>query len=153
MKRLVPNGLLIALAALTAAGCLIEGGSKPESKTESESDEKRPTQLSMITAANEIAARARLLSISTAEAAYQAENDGFATLDQLIEIGFVNDPSEGKLGRYRFEVKVKPSGFEATAVPEKYGVSGNRSFYVDETGVIRGADKGGAKADASDPPV
>ena len=65
----------------------------------------------------------------------------------------MGDPSEGKLARYRFEVRVKPNGFEATAVPENYGVTGKQSFYLDETRTMRGADKQGAKATVSDPPV
>jgi hypothetical protein len=109
--------------------------------------------MSMITAADELAARSRLQAIVTAEAGYQATAPAgeYATLEELIAKGLTSDPTEGKLARYRFEVKVTPHGFEATAVPEKYGVSGNRSFFVDETRVIRGADKGGAKATASDP--
>lgn len=106
----------------------------------------------MVTAANETAAMARLRAIVSAERLYQVESGGeYATLDQLIQKRFVNDPSGGKLTGYRFEVQVRPGGFQLTAVPEKYGVTGKRSFYTDETDIVRAADKKGAAASGSDP--
>ena len=115
---------------------------------------KPPEQSAIVTAANETAALARLRAIAQAELRYQIESGGeYASLDQLIAKGFVNNPSQGRLPGYRFSVKTKPGGFEATAVPEKFGVTGTRSFYVDEQNVIRGADKKGAEATSSDPEV
>ncbi len=106
----------------------------------------------IVTAANETAAMARLRAIAAAEAQYQVESAGeYGTLDQLIQKHYVNDPSSGKLIGYRFEVQVKRGGFQATAVPEKAGVTGKRSFYLDETNVLHAADKKGAPATASDP--
>lgn len=114
--------------------------------------QQRPEQAVLVTAANEMAAMTRLRAIATAEARYQVESGGeYGTLDQLIQKRFVNDPSSGKLTGYRFEVQVKRGGFQATAVPEQTGISGKRSFYVDETNVIHAADKKGAQATASDP--
>ncbi|HLG18164.1 MAG TPA: hypothetical protein VJH03_27230 [Blastocatellia bacterium] len=108
-------------------------------------------QSPQVTLANELAAQARLRSIATAEAAHQADSGVYATLDELIERELLADPARGKLSSYKFEVRLHPNGFEATAVPEKFGISGRRSFYIDETNVIRGAEKGGAPATASDP--
>jgi hypothetical protein len=34
-----------------------------------------------------------------------------------------------------------------------YGEMGIRSFYIDTSGIVRGADKNGAPADVNDPPV
>jgi hypothetical protein len=65
----------------------------------------------------------------------------------------VSDPGRGKLTGYSFEVRVKPGGFEATAVPVQPGISGKRSFYIDQTNVLRGAEKQGAKATSSDKEV
>ena len=85
---------------------------------------------------------------------YQAESVGaFASRDDLIRKGFVNDPSKGKLTGYQLEVKVSGNGFQATATPEKFPVTGKRSFYIDESNVMHGADKRGAQATASDPTV
>ena len=95
---------------------------------------------------------ARLRAIAAAEARYQVESGGeYGSLDQLIQKGYASDPSRGKLTGYRFEVQVRGRGFQVTAVPERFGITGKRSFYVDETNVIRAADKKGAPATASDP--
>lgn len=117
--------------------------------------QQQPVQQSvMVTVANETAAMARLRAIAAAEASYGVESGGeYGTLDQLIQRRYINDPSNGKLTGYRFEIQVKPGGFQVTAVPEKFGVTGTRSFYVDETNVIRAADKKGQPATASDPEV
>jgi hypothetical protein len=110
-----------------------------------------PQQSPQVIAANEIAAMARLRSIATAEALYMVESgDRYATLEELTKKGLVNDPARGKLTGYSFEVRVKAGGFEATAVPVEPGISGKRSFYIDETNVLRGAERQGAKATSTD---
>ncbi|MEK6289508.1 MAG: hypothetical protein AABO57_27655 [Acidobacteriota bacterium] len=130
--------VLLGLAAAVMAGC-----------------SQQPAEQSvMVTAANETAAMARLRAIAAAEARYQVETGGeYGTLPQLIEKRYVNDPASGKLTGYRFEVQVKRGGFQATAVPEKFGITGKRSFYIDETNIAHAADKRGAPATASDPEV
>lgn len=132
--------VLLGLVLIVIAGC---------------SQNQKPQEQSvLVTAADETAARARLHAIAAAEAQYQVISGGaYGTLDQLIEKGYVNDPSHGKLTGYRFEVQVKQGGFQATAVPVQAGISGTRSFYIDETYVIHGEDKKGAPATASDPEV
>ena len=146
MNRLILTAVAIVLSAFVCA-CDLAASSKPDPK------EKRPPQMSMVSVADELAARSRLQAIVTAEAGYAATSPGgqYASLEQLVAQGLMSNPSQGKLARYRFDVKVTSRGFEATAVPETYGVTGNRSFFVDETRVIRGADKKGAKATAADP--
>jgi hypothetical protein len=148
MNRRNRTAALLTLTVLIW-GCDLNSSSKSDAK----SDKKRPEQFSMITVADELAAKARLMSIATAEAAYHAEHGTFATLEELVSSRLLGDPTEGKLARYRFEVRVKSDGFEATAVPENYGVTGKQSFYLDETRTMRAADKKGAKATALDPPV
>src|SRR5262249_12849320 len=121
---------------------------KPENKND------RPAQLPQVTAADEMFARVRLIAIAKAEAQYQFEADGqYGTLEQLIQKGFIADPSQGQVARYKFEINLRPHGFDATAVPEKYGVTGDRSFFIDETNTLRAADKSGEKATAKDPPA
>lgn len=106
----------------------------------------------MVTAANETAALARLRAIAAAEARYQVDSGGdYGSLEQLIQKRYVNDPSNGKLTGYKFDVQVRPGSFQITAVPEKFGITGKRSFYVDESNIVRTADKKGAPATASDP--
>ena len=106
----------------------------------------------MVTAANETAALARLRALAAAEARYQVDSGGdYGSLEQLIQKRYVNDPSNGKLTGYKFDVQVRPGTFQITAVPEKFGITGKRSFYVDESNIVRAADKKGAPATASDP--
>ena len=138
MKSFMPKSFLLGLIAVVLPAC-----------------SQQPAEQSvLVTAANESVAMARLRAIAAAEAQYQVESGGeYGSLDQLIQKRYVNDPSSGKLTGYRFEVQVKRGGFQATAVPEKFGVTGKRSFYVDETNVIHAADKKGAPATAFDPEV
>jgi len=72
----------------------------------------------------------------------------------LLSAELVTGAVEGYTNRYR----VFPSGaggmdaqFELAATPTEYGKSGKRSFFVSETGKLRGADKMGAAATVADP--
>lgn len=155
--------VLIVFVLISMAGCMVNVKQDEPGKIKLPDQSGKPAdgadkngvgQVPMALAANEIAAMARLRSITTAEMAYYAQDGGkYATLDELVQSGLLNDPSRGQLRGYKFEVRVKPNGFEATAVPENFGVTGRRSFYVDETGVMRAAERGGAAATASDPEV
>src|ERR1700755_880634 len=105
---------------------------------------------------NETAAIFRLRTIGTAERDYNV-SDGqglrYANLDDLVKQGFLRSPSDGQLANYKFDVTLTEHSFHATAVPIKYGVSGLRSFYMDEQMVMHGADKKGEAAGPSDPAV
>lgn len=101
-----------------------------------------------------------LRTFSGAEATYYSSNINYGTLAQLIKVGLIGEYlADGENCGYLFTVSITPrSGnippaFNVRATPQQYGVSGIRSFYIDETGVIRGADKGGAEANADDPPI
>lgn len=141
MKLVLSKSILLALIGALLSAC---GQQK-----------QQPQQQSvLVTAANETAAVTRMRAIAQAEAQYMAMSGGeYCSLDQLIAKRYVNDPSSGKLTGYRFDVQVKPAHFEITAVPEKFPITGTRSFYLDETNVIHGADKKGVPATASDPEV
>ena len=134
--------------------CVLFSGCSELMVSKSGESEKRPEQMPQVTAANEMAAISRLRSIANAELGYQLETPGeYATLDQLVKQGLIGDPNDGKLANYRFEIRVRTGGFDATAVPLKYGISGKRSFYVDETRIVRGSDRNGAQATGADPQV
>lgn len=140
MNAPLAKGILLSLVAAMVTACT------------SQQQQKQPEQSVLVTAANETAVMARLRAIAAAEASYHVESGGeYGTLDQLVQKRYVSDPSTGKLTGYRFEVQVKAGGFQVTAVPEKFGVTGKRSFYLDETNIIHAADKKGAPATASDP--
>jgi hypothetical protein len=68
----------------------------------------------------------------------------------------------GDAGGYRFRYRIvspvggdssAQDGFELSAVPDDYGKLGKRSFFLDASGTIHGADKHGDMAAASDPVV
>jgi hypothetical protein len=66
--------------------------------------------------------------------------------------------SAGRAGGYTLRFRILPtsaddkeSRFELAAAPVQYGTSGRRSFFLDSSGKMRGADKQGAPATAADP--
>jgi hypothetical protein len=74
--------------------------------------------------------------------------------------------AKGETGGYRLRYSIVPasgeeneserstaSGFTLAATPVVYGKDGRRSFFLDSTGALRGADKNGVVATASDPRV
>jgi hypothetical protein len=141
--------LLVASAvasALPLAGCLIATAPPvPEPGLESVP--------SANVAAREGIVVAELRTIAQGEQFYFAEKGSFATLDELVEEGMLNHTPE-VLG-YTMELTVDDGGggYTLEAVPEVYGPDGRRSFYLDEKGVIRGADHQGGAPEPSDPPV
>ena len=144
--RMTATAIVLALS-LALLGCAVFFRA-------SDDKNERPRQLPQVTAADEMFARVRLIAVAKAEAQYQFDADGeYGTLEQLIQKGLLVDPSKGQVARYKFEITVRLHGFDATAVPEKYGVTGDRSFFIDQTNVIRAADKHGEKATAQDPPA
>ncbi|MBA2647786.1 MAG: hypothetical protein H0U81_13395, partial [Pyrinomonadaceae bacterium] len=54
---------------------------------------------------------------------------------------------------YKFEMSVSGSKLEITATPIQYGTSGKRSFFIDESGTLRGADHAGQRATVADEEV
>ena len=102
----------------------------------------------------EMRAKSSLRTLVGAEAVYQAtKGDGrYGSLDELIAEKLISKDILQNQG-YRIEVRVSEKGFEATAVPVVYGESGRLSFFIDETGVLRGGDHGGGPATVADPPV
>lgn len=130
-----------------------------------------PNLLAARRAANEGASIAALRNIHAAEATYQATvgRGSFGTLDELASAQLINSEfaaaaaTSGRYG-YKFKLEIGSSytslredmesaGFHLVAVPVDYRSSGTRSFYIDETGVIRGEDTHGAEATALTPPV
>lgn len=97
-----------------------------------------------------------------AQMTYQATvgNGNFGSFDDLYQQRLINSiMRSGWIHRYTFMMQTtaqtpsSPATFKVTAVPEIYGVFGYRSFFIDTTGVLRGADKNGNAADETDPPV
>ena len=118
-----------------------------------------PNLLAAARAANEASAIHSLREISAAEATFHSNFDKFATLEELKAQGLIT-PGLGSGTRrgYNFTVELTTdetdvAGFAAVAVPETYRTSGMRSFYVDETAVIRAGDNHGGPSTKMDEPL
>jgi hypothetical protein len=103
-----------------------------------------------------------LRTIHSAEMTYLSTtgNGNFGLISHLVNAGLVPQSFDFQVYRgYRKQMTVWartsmfPSRFEIKTRPDLYGTTGVRSFYVDETGVIRGADRNGQYGDANDPPI
>lgn len=85
----------------------------------------------------------------------------YGTFPQLYQAGLIrSDLSDYAARGYLYEVQIiafvpgqQPASFKIWASPHHYPTSAIRSFYIDQTGVLRGADRNGGQADQSDPPV
>jgi type II secretory pathway pseudopilin PulG len=119
-----------------------------------------PNLLAARVAANEGSAINSLRKISAAEATYQAQFERYGTLEELATAALIDPALAGGVKNgYRFAVELRPAdystraGFEVTGVPVKYSSSGRRSFFTDETLVIRAADNHGGPSTVFDAPL
>jgi hypothetical protein len=123
-----------------------------------------PNLLASRRAANEGSAQSSLRTLHAAEATYQATKGAgnYGTLSELAAENLIDARlATGTKSGYKFTVELTTNemnypGFAVVGVPMIYdGVSstGIRSFYVDETGVIRGGNKFGRPATKEDLPL
>jgi hypothetical protein len=106
---------------------------------------------------------ADLRVIVSAEFTYAATagNGHFATLDQLHEAGMIDDRvwySDFFTYHYVRVTTIKPTlttpaAFKIWSTPTVYLTSGVLSLFIDDTGVLRGSDRGGQQAHEDDPPI
>ena len=102
---------------------------------------------------NERMAIGMLYTIVAAEEEYKSKNVvAYGTLEELLAANMVPKDSIERSG-YRFEVTVSGDKFEVSATPLEYGKTGRLSLFLDQNRVLRGGDKSGASASASDPPI
>lgn len=103
---------------------------------------------------NESIAKSILRTIAAAQTTFR-ETKGkgnYASLDELAQEGLISKDLFEKYG-YRIEVNVLSNKFEATAVPLEYGKTGRKSYFVDETQILRAGDHGGGPATIADKPI
>jgi prepilin-type N-terminal cleavage/methylation domain-containing protein len=113
-----------------------------------------PNLLRARLAANESQAIAALRTIASAAHVYRASHSTFpADLEELVEESppyidsiLANGTKQG----YSFSFSGDLYGFEGTAEPLTAGLTGNRYFYVDASGVIR-SDPSASATNTSDP--
>jgi hypothetical protein len=109
---------------------------------------------------NEAGAIMMLRTLHSAEATYQATtgNGNYGTIAELRKENLIDYVlAEGHRFGYLFRVRQEKissespqASFEIVAVPREYGRTGKRSFYVDESGVIRYTAKKGAEPNRDD---
>jgi type IV pilus assembly protein PilA len=95
---------------------------------------------SMSIAANEEAASNGIRTIVTCQILFSALNEGAYAANlsklesaELLDSELVSGSKDG----YRFNMVVGGGSFTVTATPLEFGTTGNRSFFSDETGVVR----------------
>lgn len=110
---------------------------------------------------NDERAEETVREIKSAGTIFKAKSDRFATLRELVEAGLVGRAIADNVEfNHRFHIVAARDTYEAVAVPvdrdDRYAYVG-WSFYVDESGVIRGSAYGKANgyslAGKHDPPV
>ncbi|HZH89132.1 MAG TPA: hypothetical protein VEX70_00795 [Pyrinomonadaceae bacterium] len=111
---------------------------------------------------NEFMAQWKLNLIHRAQEKHKEKTGRYGTLEELLAGGYIEDHLQIRsdsnedykpLETEGYAIKVSASGdkFEATATPTGYPKLGRRSYYVDQTGSIRGGDTGGKPASVSAP--
>ncbi len=130
----LPKNLILAMVAGTSAAMSAMKEGSPEM--------------------NEMIAISVLHLIANGEENYKktAGNGSYGSIDELVEHKMLGQEMLDKYG-YRFVISTNAHGFEAVATPVEYGKSGKRSFFIDQSGVVRGDDKGGGPATVADKPV
>jgi type II secretory pathway pseudopilin PulG len=119
-----------------------------------------PNVMAAARSANEASARQSMRQISAAEATYQSDHGLYGRMDQLLTDRLIDaDLATATRRGYRFTVQIPTTssssqpGYHAVGMPTQYPNSGRRSFFIDESGIIRAADAQGAEATEFDPPV
>ena len=105
---------------------------------------------------NEVGAQSSIRLIRKAETIYRSQNDRnrFGTLQDLHSGNLIDaELASGTKRGYRFDVRVGKDSYTTTAVPLEYDVTGSWSFYVDESGVIRGSPTKGRPPGVNDAPI
>jgi hypothetical protein len=94
-------------------------------------------------AINEKRAIAVLRTIRDGQVKHMEEFDRYGTLVELLTAGMIDEETyqaafrlAAKTGYY-FNLELKDGTWACTAVPVKPGVSATKSYYIDETGIIR----------------
>jgi hypothetical protein len=101
---------------------------------------------------NESTAQWKLRLINEAQNSHKESKGRYGTLEELTAAKLLDDVY-ASVETHGYDIKLSVSGdrFEATATPTGYPKLGRRSYYIDQTGSLRGADTGGKPASESSP--
>src|SRR6185369_14899402 len=114
-----------------------------------------PNLLASTRAANESSAMATLRMVASAEIEYHESFEKYATLEELAAGNFIDSRlASGTRNGYHFTLELTTDeGFAVVAVPVTYGSSGRRSFFIDQSLVMRVSDRHGAPSIRMDRPL
>jgi hypothetical protein len=116
----------------------------------------------IIESSNEKCVIRDLRLLASAQITYQSTTGkgNFGTFEELYKAGLIpSSLATGFRHQYYFsyiitdQTSKTPASFKMFATPKNYGTDGIRSFYIDTTGILRGADRNGQQADENDPPI
>ena len=97
-----------------------------------------PSYKELIMQTQETAAMQAIRTIHTAEIQYFSQNNKFASsLRDLAGKGMKGDLVTGQKSGYNFRVDETPTGYAIHAEPVKFGTNGKRTFYSEETMILR----------------
>jgi hypothetical protein len=138
---------VVGATLLTASGCLV--GTLPVPAP----NDLNPSVPQANAAAREAVVLQQLQLITRGEGLYAMNNGKYTTLEGLLAAGHLTRMPDGF--KYNVTLNLSPDeqSYTITATPQVYGPDGQRSFFADQTGVIRGANHGGSPASAADPPA
>jgi hypothetical protein len=94
-----------------------------------------------------------LKRINEVQIDFKTKNGKYGSLQDLAEAGLMtSDFTSGPVNGYRYVIRVKDIGYEATATPIRSGVfaTGHVSYFTNELRIIRGDRKGGGEATDED---
>lgn len=103
--------------------------------------------------AQEKVALAAVRTFFEAQALHHTFFQTYGDLDSLISNQYIDDSfAGGRKSGYDFSISSASFyGFELVAVPSEIGVTGDKGFFIDETGVIRFTEDGSPPGAASPP--
>jgi Tfp pilus assembly protein PilE len=87
--------------------------------------------------AQETAAMQAIRTIHTGEVQYFAQNNRYAASLQVLGKWIPGDLAAGEKGGYKFRAEESPTGYAIHAEPLKFNVNGSRTFFSDETMIVR----------------
>jgi hypothetical protein len=137
-----------ALSALVVTGgCLV--GTLPVPSP----NDVNPAAPQANAAARETFVLQQLQLITRGEGLYSMNNGKYATMDELVAAGHLNHVPSGLNYNITLTLSADAQSYTVQATPQVYGPDGQRSFFADQTGVLRGANHNGSPATAADPPA
>jgi hypothetical protein len=110
-----------------------------------------------------VGGRQFLRTLSSVQFTYAATagNGSYGSVEQLYQAGLIDEAFYNVTVRHWHVYQMvttaptatMPATFKIWATPGRYRQSGVVSYYIDQTAVIRGADRQGAMAHEDDPPI